>query len=42
MVMLYVSCVIRGIKKFSDVPITLKEDVRRILISEGLEHLTLD
>ena len=42
MAMLYASCIIRGTKTFSDVPATLKNDIRQILLDEGLENLTRD
>ena len=42
MIILYASCIIRGTKKFSDVPATLKEQVRQILADEGLDNLTHD
>lgn len=39
MVAVYVALVIAGRRKFSDCPITIKEQVRAELIALGLEHL---
>lgn len=37
---IYVSLIIKGKKKFSEVPLTVKEKVRAVLIDLGLEELT--
>lgn len=42
MAMLWATKIILGKKKFSDVPAKLKEQVREILIENGLEELLED
>lgn len=42
MAMIYVSLIVKGLKTFSDVPDTLKEQVRQILIDIDCEHLITD
>lgn len=39
MSMVYVSLIVKGKKKFSDVPDRLKDQVRQILIDIDCEHL---
>lgn len=36
---LYATYIIKGFKKFSDVPDVLKEEVEKYLIEEDMEHL---
>mgnify|MGYP001365044260 CR=1 FL=1 len=38
--LLYATYIIKGLKKFSDVPALLKDDVRQALIDADMEHLT--
>ncbi len=42
MAMIYVSLIVKGLKTFADVPITLKEQVRQILIDIDCEHLIIE
>ena len=42
MAMLWATKIILGKKKFSDIPAKLKEQVREILIENGLEELLED
>lgn len=37
--LVYCSLIIKGVKKFSDVPAPIKEEVRQDLIDLGLEYL---
>lgn len=37
--LLYATYIMRGMKKFSDVPAMLKSQVKQILEDEGLGHL---
>jgi len=37
--MLYATYIIKGLKKYSDVPSLLKEEVRQILIDMNMGHL---
>lgn len=39
MAMLYATSIIQGKRKFSQIPKTLKEQVREILIDAGMEEL---
>lgn len=39
MAMLYATLIIKGKKRFSDVPETLKDEVRQILIDADVEYL---
>lgn len=38
--MLYATYIIKGQKKYADVPDLLKPQVKEILVAEGLGHLT--
>ena len=40
MPIIYAQLIVKGRKKFSDVPEVIKEDVRQVLIDMDLEHLT--
>lgn len=40
MAIIYAQLIVKGRKKFSDVPDVIKEDVRQVLIDMDLEHLT--
>lgn len=40
MAIIYAQLIVKGRKKFSDVPSVIKEDVRQVLIDMDLEHLT--
>ena len=42
MSMIYATLNIKGAKTFADVPDTLKEAVRRILVDAGCGHLTTE
>lgn len=42
MAMIYVSLIIKGLKTFKDVPFTLTEQVRQILIDIDCEHLIIE
>lgn len=42
MAMIYVSLIIKGLKTFAEVPSTLKEQVRQILIDIDCEHLIVE
>jgi hypothetical protein len=39
MAMIYVSLIVKGLKTFAEVPTTLKDQVRQILIDIDCEHL---
>jgi hypothetical protein len=39
MAMIYVSLIVKGLKNFAEVPATLKDQVRQILIDIDCEHL---
>lgn len=39
MAMIYVSLIVKGLKTFNDVPSTLKDQVRQILIDIDCEYL---
>lgn len=41
MSMIYATLIIKGVKTFADVPDTLKNAVRQILVEAGCEHLTV-
>lgn len=41
MSMIYATLIIKGVKTFADVPDTLKNEVRQILVEAGCEHLTV-
>ena len=38
--MLYVNLIVKGLRKFSDVPSRLKEKVKELLVEQDLEDLT--
>lgn len=40
MAIIYAQLIVKGRKKFSEVPDIIKEDVRQVLIDMDLEHLT--
>ena len=42
MAMIYASLIIKGLKKFTDVPTTLREQVRQILIDLDCAHLIVE
>ena len=42
MAMIYVSLIVKGLKPFDEVPSTIKEQVRQILIDIDCEHLITD
>ncbi len=42
MAMIYVSLIVKGLKTFAEVPHTLKEQVRQILIDIDCEHLIVE
>ena len=42
MAMIYASLIIKGLKKFREVPDTLKEQARQILIDLDCEHLIVE
>ena len=42
MAMIYVSLIVKGVKTFAEVPNTLKEQVRQILIDIDCEHLIIE
>lgn len=42
MAMIYVSLIVKGAKTFAEVPSTLKEQVRQILIDIDCEHLIVE
>lgn len=39
LVLLYTTYIIKGLKKFRDVPDLLKDDVKQALIDADMEHL---
>ena len=42
MAMIYVSLIVKGVKTFAEVPSTMKEQVRQILIDIDCEHLIIE
>ena len=42
MAMVYVSLIVKGRKTFAQVPVTIKEQVRQILIDCDLEYLAVE
>lgn len=42
MAMIYVSLIVKGVKTFAEVPNTMKEQVRQILIDIDCEHLIIE
>ena len=42
MAMIYVSLIVKGVKTFAEVPSTIKEQVRQILIDIDCEHLIVE
>ena len=42
MAIIYATLIIKGAKTFKDVPVTLKEQVRQVLIDLEMEHLIVE